>query len=145
MKRSAIPAAAILLGTALLLGGCSGHTGIKAFDRAATPDDTLPAQVSLPDDVDAGSVRLLAVGDGTKYFGATNADKSMGCVVVYRPGNADDWVAGCGGMGGAPEIVEASGANPKSAVILVRDDADTRERESNGWTRLADNILVPAS
>ncbi|MFJ6418090.1 hypothetical protein [Paeniglutamicibacter sp. NPDC091659] len=113
MKRSAIPAVEILLGTALLLGGCSGHTGIKAFDRAATPDDTLPAQVSLPEDVDAGSVRLLAVGDGTKYFGATDADKSMGCVVAYHPGNADDWVAGCGGMGVHRKSSRLRGRTPR--------------------------------
>ncbi|MDQ0095286.1 hypothetical protein J2T21_003184 [Paeniglutamicibacter psychrophenolicus] len=131
-----------LLGVALLLAGCSGYTGVAALDRAAGPGDVLPPGITMIQDFDAASVRLLASHEGVKYFAGTTTDKTTACILVQPAGNDPDWVAGCGGAGAAGEIVEVSGNNPARTVVLVRDDADTRDLEADGFTRLHTNVLV---
>ncbi|MFL4476111.1 hypothetical protein ACIPVK_19125 [Paeniglutamicibacter sp. MACA_103] len=142
VRKTRVQAAATLLGLSLVLAGSSGYTGIAQLERAAGPDDALPPGIVMAEDFDASSVRLPAVGGGARYFAGTTTDKSTACVLVHNAGNEPDWFAGCGGAGATGEIVEASGTNPSLTVVLVRDDADTRDREADGFTRLHHNILV---
>ncbi len=142
MRRNRVPAVAGLLGGTLLLAGCSGYTGVAALDRAAGPGDALPPGITMMEDFDAASVRLLAAHEGVRYFAGTTTDKTTACLLIQPAGNDPDWVAGCGGAGAAGEIVEVSGSNPARTAVLVRDDADTRDREAGGFIRLHPNVLV---
>jgi outer membrane murein-binding lipoprotein Lpp len=142
MARCSIPILAAVFGAAVLLSGCSGQVGLKALDRASTPDDKLPAGVTLQNDMNADSVRLLATKDGVKYFAAENADATIACVAVVPPGDAPRWIAGCGSLNTSGRIVEVSGLGGAPSTTLVADGFDTRKLESGGWTKVADNILV---
>ena len=142
MRKNRFGAVAGLLGVALVLAGCSGYTGVGELDRAAGPEDVLPPGITMTEDFDAASVRLLAAHGGTRYFAGTTTDKATACILVHPAGNEPDWIAGCGGAGATGEIVEVSSTNPARTVVLVRDDADTRDREAEGFTRLHTNVLV---
>ncbi|MGP9652082.1 hypothetical protein ACT3TP_16560 [Glutamicibacter sp. AOP38-B1-38] len=47
-------------------------------------------------------------------------------------------------MGAADLIVTASTMPSNMSASLVRDNADTRTLESQGWTRIHENILIPS-
>jgi hypothetical protein len=135
---------AICIGLLLPLGACSSHTGIRALETQSTPADVLPTGVELDDTVDAESSRLLTTHKQVRYFAAASHDSSVGCIIVVPPGTDPQWFAGCGGMGAADLIVTASTMPSNMSASLVRDNADTRTLESQGWTRMHENILIPS-
>ncbi|RAX50335.1 hypothetical protein DQ353_05090 [Arthrobacter sp. AQ5-05] len=96
----------------------------------------------MMEDFDAASIRLLSAHGEARYFAGTTTGKTTACILVQPAGNDPDWIAGCGGAGATGEIVEVSSTNPARTVVLVRDDADTRDREAEGFTRLRTNVLV---
>lgn len=141
MKRvslSFVAAAGIAI---LLLAGCSGQAGLEVFDRAATPEDSLPAAVTLPTEVNRDSSRLLATKDSVRYFAVQSDDARTTCVAIFPSDEDLDWHAGCGGTTGSGEIVKVSSAKGPFSTILLGDHSDTGKIES-GWTRIADNVLV---
>lgn len=138
-------AATILVAMVAPLSACSSHTGIAALERPATPDDALPAEVMLGDTIDRDSARLLTTHEQNRYFAATSPHSTDACIIVVPSDSSSPWVAGCGLLG-APDIIVTASITPgKSSASLVRDDADTRTQESEGWTRIHDNILIPAT
>jgi hypothetical protein len=140
-----ILAATILVGVMAPLSACSSHTGIAALERPSTPDDALPAEVMLDETIDRDSARLLTTHEQNRYFTATTPHSTNACIIVV-PFDADaPWVAGCGLLGATDIIVTASITPGSQAASLVRDDADTRALESEGWTRIHDNVLIPAT
>ncbi|WP_269936516.1 hypothetical protein [Arthrobacter sp. HY1533] len=124
----------------LLLSGCSGQTGITALDRDATPEDALPAFITVPDPANRESARLLATRDGVRYFVAESDDSKTACLAVVPPGEPPNWVMGCGPNTGPGEILETTGAAMSSARLLA-DDSETEKLEP-GWTKVTENILV---
>jgi len=125
----------------LLLGGCSVPAGLKALDRAATSEDTLPAFVILPEGVSGSSARLLVTQDGVRYFAAESDDARTACVAVVPPGESPDWHVGCSDASGPGQIVTVSGQNGSLSTTLLADGSDTGKLVP-GWTKIADNILV---
>jgi hypothetical protein len=136
-------AATILVAMMAPLSACSSHTGIAALERPSTPDDALPAEVMLDDTIDRDSARLLTTHEQKRYFTATTPHSTDACIIVVPSDANSQWVAGCGLLGATDIIVTAS--TGAKAATLVRDDADTRAQESEGWTRIHDNILIPAT
>ncbi|WP_427017501.1 hypothetical protein ACQCSX_02440 [Pseudarthrobacter sp. P1] len=142
MRRYPVPLIAAVIGASLLVGGCSSQAGLKVLDRASTPEDKLPAGVTLPQEVNADSARLLATKDDVKYFAAENDDVTVACVAVVPPGDVPQWIAGCSGLNVTGRIVEVSGLGGASSTMLVTDGFDTRALELDGWAKLTENILV---
>lgn len=142
MTRHPFPVITALVGAALLLGGCSGQAGLKALDRAATPEDKLPPGVTFQQDVKADSARLLATRDGVRYFAAENADATVACVIVVPPGGDPRWMAGCSTLNTTGRIVEVPSVGGAPSTMLITDGSDTRKVESEGWTKVTENILV---
>jgi hypothetical protein len=132
----------ICIGAMLSLSACSSHTGIQALERQPVPGDELPAGVDLEDTINRDSSRLLATHEQVRYFVAASPDSSEGCIIVVPPGADPRWFAGCSLLGATDVIVTAS-TTPGNSATLVRDDADTRALESEGWFRIHDNILIP--
>ncbi|MGP9503076.1 hypothetical protein ACT3TS_12785 [Specibacter sp. AOP5-B1-6] len=141
MKRVSFPLVVAAGLAAILLSGCSGESGLKALDSAATPDDTLPAFVSLQEQVDRDSSRLLATRDGVRYFALQSDDARTTCLAVVPPGEGPDWQVGCSDARRSGEIVNMSSSKEQLSTILLGDDSDTGKLEP-GWTKIADNILV---
>lgn len=140
MKRSSVSLATTAGLALLLLSGCSGQAGIKALDRDATPEDALPAFITVPDPANRETARLLATRDGVRYFVAESDDSKTACLAVVPPGESPNWFVGCGPNTGAGQIIESGGAGVSSARLLA-DDSDTEKLES-GWTKITENILV---
>ncbi|WP_162943614.1 hypothetical protein [Arthrobacter celericrescens] len=142
MKRQLVSVFAAALGAALLLGGCSNAAGIKALDRAATVEDTLPGGVSAESDVAPDATRLLATHDSVKYFVGMK-EAGGACLFVVPEADPGLGSAGCTDSpttGG--EILRVGG--PASPTTLVTDGFDSKKLESEGWTRIHDNLLVKA-
>ena len=133
----------LALSALMLLSGCSGHTGIEALERPQVSGDAVPAGVNLTAPISRESVRLLTIHEEVHYFAATSEDKADGCIIIVPPGAEPDWFAGCGLLGASGEIVTASKTPNNNAATLLRDDADTRIQESEGWTRIHKNVLIP--
>lgn len=139
-----ISVATILLGATMLLSGCSGHTGIQALERPAVSGDALPAGIDMGDIINKESVRLLTTHDQVRYFVASSPDSADGCIIVVPSGEDPQSFAGCGLLGSTDVIVTASRMPGNKAATLVRDDADTRALESEGWTKIHENVLIPS-
>jgi len=140
MKRQLVSVCAAALGAALLLGGCSNAARISALDRDATAEDALPSGFSAENDAASETTRLLATHDGVKYFvSATDAGGS--CLFVVPEANPGLGSAGCKESpttGG--EIITVSGR--VSPAKLVTDGFDSKKLESEGWTKIHENLLV---
>ncbi len=143
MKRVSVPLFAAAGIAVLLLTGCSDQAGLKALERTATPEDTLPATVNLSTEMNRDSSRLLATQDGVQFFGIQSGDASTTCVAVVPPGEDPAWQVGCGDTRGSGEITKISSVNTQLSTILLGDDFDTGKLEP-GWTKIADNILISA-
>jgi hypothetical protein len=142
MNRYSIPLITAVLGTAILLGGCTAPSGLKALDRQATADDSMPEDITFGGTgVKTESARLLAAKDGVRYFAAKNEDTHEACVVIAPEANPPLWVAGCGSFARGGEVVTVRGPTGLSA-ILVTDGTDTKRRQSEGWTQVQDNVLT---
>lgn len=138
-------AAVIGIGAMLSLSACSGHTGIQALERQPVPGDALPVGGGdLGGIINRDSSRLLTTNEQVRYFVAASPDASEGCIIVVPPGADSRWFAGCSLLGATDVIVTASTTPGNNAATLVRDDADTRALESEGWSRIHDNILIPS-
>lgn len=138
-------AATILVAMMAPLSACSSHTGIAALERPSTPDDALPAEVTLGDTIDRDSARLLTTHEQKRYFTATTPHSTDACIIVVPSDANSPWASACGLLGATDIIVTASITPGNTAASLVRDDADTRAQESEGWIRIHDNILIPAT
>lgn len=141
MKRLSFPSFVVAAIAVLLLGGCSEESGLKALDRAATPEDVLPSFVTLQEQVDRDSSRLLAARDGVRYFALESEDARTTCLAVVPSGAHPAWQLGCSDTRRSGEIVNMSAAKESLSTILLGDDSDTGKIES-GWTKISDNILV---
>ncbi|WP_146070392.1 hypothetical protein [Arthrobacter sp. GMC3] len=141
MNRVSIPLIAGASMAVLLLGACSGQTGLKVLERAATPEDELPAIVTVEAPVDRSSSRLLATKDGVRYFALQSDDARVTCVARVPSGGDIGWQLGCGETKGSGEIVKMSSMNDLYSTILQGDDSDPGKTES-GWTKISDNILI---
>lgn len=128
----------------LLLSGCSGPAEIKALERAATPEDALPAFVTVQESANRDTSRLLVTKDGVRYFVIQSDDARTTCLARVPAGEAPNWLVGCGDTKNPGEIVNiSSNISPEGPVstILLGDDSDTGKIES-GWTKISDNILI---
>uniref|UniRef100_UPI0040341EC5 hypothetical protein n=1 Tax=Glutamicibacter sp. AOP38-B1-38 TaxID=3457680 RepID=UPI0040341EC5 len=143
MRMRRISLAVIGIGGVLALTACSGHSGIQALDEQFASEDALPAAVDLGDAIDRESSRHLTTHEQVRYFVAASPDSSLGCIIVVPPGADPHWFSGCSSLGATDVIMTASTPPSGLAASLVRDDADTRELESEGWIRIHDNVLVP--
>jgi len=139
MKRHTFPVLTAALGAVLLLGACSNAAGIKALDRPATAEDALPESFAV-DEFD-GQTRLLATHDGVKYFGARGKDAGTACIAAVLETDPKDAWAACGPFSSDPVIVTTSGKDG-TETKLVRDGFDSKKLESEGWTRIHDNLLI---
>lgn len=133
------------LGVMASLTACSGNTGIQALDRPAASEDSLPSDIDLSDPINTESSRFLVTHERVRYYVATTNDSADGCIIAVPSETGPDWFAGCGLLGAADVIVTASRNSGHTAATLVRDDADTRALEAEGWIRIHDNVLVPSS
>jgi hypothetical protein len=143
MKRQLVPVFAAALGAVLLLGGCSNASRVGALDRDATAEDALPGGFSAEGEAAPEATRLLTTHDGVKYF-VSAKDASGTCLFVVPETNPGLGVAGCKESpttGG--EILTASGQD-RSETKLVTDGFDSKKLESDGWTRIHENLLVKA-
>lgn len=140
MKRRSFPYIAVVGIAGLLLTGCSGQAGLKALQRDATPEDALPSSITLSEDVNRDSSRLLATKDGVRYFAVQSDDARTTCVAVVPP-DENDWHVGCGETRNSGEIINVSSAKGPYSTILLGDESDTGKIES-GWIKVSDNVLV---
>jgi hypothetical protein len=142
MNRYSVPLITAALGAAILLGGCTAASGIKALDRQATAEDKMPENITFGGtDVKTDSARLLAAKDGVKYFAAKNEDSHEACLVIAPEANPSLWVAGCGSFARGGEVVTVNSATGVSAVLLA-DGTDTGRWQSESWTKVHDNVLA---
>ena len=104
----------------------------------------MPDGISLSGtQVKGENARLLAEKDGVKYFAAKADATNEACVVIVPDTDPSLWVAGCGSlMNSGREVVTVNNATGKSAVF-VDDGIDTKQWESEGWTKVHDNVLIP--
>lgn len=135
-----------LLTVPLLLGGCASNGyGIAALKAPAGPKDVAPEDVNLPflEQVDAATLRFLVEDDGRQYFAAQSTDGAQACLAVFHVDQQVTDYAGCGVAVGSSSnrIVTVSGQDRRSAV-LVRDNADTAQLESEGLRRVHQNVYV---
>jgi hypothetical protein len=148
MNRHTFPLITVVLTAGILLGGCTAPSGIKALDRQASAEDRMPDGITFSGtQVKAENARLLAEKDGVKYF-AAKADATHEACLVIAPHTDTDTdpsatSSGCGSlMNSGREVVTVNNATGKSAV-LVDDGIDTKQWESEGWTKVHDNVLIP--
>lgn len=141
MKRMSFPIVVAASIAVALLSGCSAESGLKALDSAATDEDALPAFVTLQEQVDRDSSRLLAIRNGVRYFALQSEDARTTCLAVVPPDVDPDWQVGCSDARRSGEIVNMSSLKGSLSTILLGDDSDTEKLEP-GWTKIADNILV---
>lgn len=141
MKHASFPFVVVAGLAALRLSGCSGESGLRALDRAATPDDALPLFVTLQEQVDRDSARLLATRDGVRYFALQSDDARTTCLAVVPPGVDPEWQVGCGDARRSGEIVNMSSSKEQPSTILLGDDSDTGKDEPR-WTKIADNLPI---
>ena len=148
MKRLPLPLVSAASIAVLLLGGCSGQTGLsgqvelKALDRPATAEDTLPAMVKLPEGMNVETTRLLVTHEGVQYFATESDDSRTACLAVVPVGGNAGWITGCNGGDNNGEIIMVSGHKGALPTKLVTDGFDSGTLESSGWIKIADNILV---
>ena len=133
--------AAILAG-ALLLSGCGGTTGLAALDRPATAEDTLPGHVTIPPEVEPESVRLLVEDGRFQYYGSQDADRRLGCFLIVATDKAEDQVTSCVEMKAQPFNVAVAAPVAGISASFVADGFNTAQLESEGWTKIHDNVLV---
>jgi hypothetical protein len=142
MNRYSVPLITAVLGAAILLGGCSAPSRLKALDRQAAAEDKLPQGVTFAaTEVSTDNARLLASQDGVKYFAAKNENTYEACLVIAPEDDTSLWVAGCSSYARGGEVVKVKGPTGISAV-LVTDDTDTGQLQSEGWTKVHDNVLA---
>ncbi|KNH16105.1 hypothetical protein ACU18_14740 [Arthrobacter sp. ZBG10] len=141
------PAAAMaILTVPLLLGGCAGDgSGIAALTTPAGPEDELPsdAHFQFPEHIDATTLRFLVEDNGRQFFAAQSTDGAQACLaVVNADGHVTDY-AGCAAAAGSSsnKIVTVTGSDRRPAV-LVRDNADAAQLESEGLKRVHQNVYV---
>ena len=145
MNRHRFPLITAVLAAAILVGGCTAESGIKALDRQSTAEDRMPEGITFTGThVNAEDARLLAANDGIKYFAAKDDATNEACVVIVPDTNPSLWMAGCGSLNSVREVVTVNNASGKSAVLVV-DGIDTKRWESEGWTKVHDNVLIPGS
>ena len=135
--------AVAVLAAAVVVGGCSGQQGLKALDRPATDRDALPSGVVVMDGANTtltDSFRLLAEQDGYSYYVGQDVGQSLSCLAVVPAGDEPAWGAVCGDLTHGDHIVGLSLDNGRLNVRLVGDDADTKKLESEGATRVHQNI-----
>ena len=146
MNRHTFPLITVVLATGVLLGGCTAQSGIKALDREVSAGDRMPEGIRFAGtQVKGENARLLAENDGVKYFAAKDDATHEACVAIVPDTNPSLWVAGCGSlMNGDREVVTVTNATGKSAV-LVQEGIDAKQWESEGWTKVHDNVLIPGS
>jgi hypothetical protein len=131
-----------VLGVAILLGGCTAPSGLKALDRQATAEDKMPEGINFQGtEVNTENARLLVSKDGVKYFAARNENTHEACLVIAPDASPSLWVAGCSSYARGGEVVKVKGPTGLSAV-LVTDGTDTGQLESEGWTKVHDNVLT---
>ncbi|WP_309105325.1 hypothetical protein [Arthrobacter sp.] len=143
MNRHTFPLIAVVLAAGVLLGGCTAQSGIKALDRQVSAEDRMPEVIGFAGtQVKDENARLLAQNDGVKYFAAKADATNEACVVIVPDTNPSLWVSGCGSlMNSGREVVTVNNATGESAV-LVEDGIDTKQWESEGWTKVHDNVLI---
>jgi hypothetical protein len=142
MNRYSVPLITAVLGAAILLGGCTAPSGLKALDRQAAAEDKMPEGINFQGtDVNTENARLLASKDGAKYFAAKNENTNEACLVIAPEASPSLWVAGCSSYARGGEVVKVTGPTGQSAV-LVTDGADTGQLQSEGWTKVHDNVLT---
>jgi hypothetical protein len=131
-----------VLGAAILLGGCTAPSGLKALDRQATAEDKMPEGINFQGtEVNTENARLLASKDGVKYFAANNENTHEACLVIAPDASPSLWVAGCSSYARGGEVVTVKGPTGITAV-LVTDGTDTGQLQSEGWTKVHDNVLT---
>jgi hypothetical protein len=141
MNRYTVPLITAVLGAAILLGGCTAPSGLKALDQA-TAEDKMPEGINFQGtDVNTENARLLASKDGVKYFAAKNENTHEACLVIAPEANPSLWVAGCSTYARGGEVIKVTGPTGVSAV-LVTDGTDTGQLQSEGWTKVHDNVLT---
>ena len=139
MKRQLVPVLAVAFAGVLLLAGCSNAAGIKALDREATADDVLPEGFAVEELV--GQPRFLATRDGVKYFVARGRTGATACVVAVPESDPNDAWAACGPLG-SDQVIVTTSSEDGTSTQLVRDGFDSKKLESEGWTRIHDNLLI---
>lgn len=139
MKLRTVLAVAVML-SAGLVSGCAGSpnaAGFKALERTATSADQLPPEVDLGG-IELGEVLLVAERNGKKYYLGQAGKGAHGCLITVLEGGA--WYSGCSDATEG-HLLTSSGPDQVPAM-LVADGFDTRDLESHGWTKIADNVLV---
>ena len=134
---------AVLAAAVLVFTGCSAEQGLKALDRPATDRDALPNGVVVMAGADktlTDSFRLLAEKDGYSYYVGQNVKERVSCLAVVPAGDQPAWGAVCGDLSRADHILGLGLDNGRLNVRLVGDDADTKKLESEGATRIHQNI-----
>jgi hypothetical protein len=126
-----------------LLAGCSESPAIKALKRPAAQGDTLPDDVTMSSagDLEVDEPRLLVEHEGVKYFAARSSNDLGACIAVVPTNRARPWVVGCGSWSTQDEIIKVSGAD-RGSTMLVRDGVDGERLESEGWTKVHDNVYT---
>jgi hypothetical protein len=140
MNFQTVSAVAAILSAGPAVGGCAGSTvpaGFKALERTATAADTLPPEVDLGD-IELGKVLLVAERNGKKYFVGQASKGAHGCLITVPADGR--WYSGCSDATEG-HLLTSSGPDQQPAM-LVSDGFDTRDLESLGWTKIADNVLV---
>jgi hypothetical protein len=132
-----------LAGAVVVLTGCSGDQGLKALDRPATDRDTLPSGVVVMGGADqtmTDSFRLLAEKDGYSYYVGQNVKERVSCLAVVPAADQLAWASVCGDLSQGDHILGLGLDNGRLNVRLVGDQADTKKLESEGATRIHQNI-----
>lgn len=141
MKVQIVSAVAVILSAGAAVSGCSGSAaapGFKALERTPTAADQLPDMVDLGG-IELGKVLLVAERNGKKYYlGQASKGAAHGCLITVPADGA--WYSGCSDATEG-HLLTSSGPDQQPAM-LVSDGFDTRDLESHGWTRIADNVLV---
>lgn len=142
MRRHKLSMIAVLAAAVVSMTGCSGEQGLKALDRPATDRDTLPSVVVMgsANKTLTDSFRLLAENDGYSYYVGQDVKQSVSCLVVVPAGDETAWAAACGDLSQGTHILALGLDKGRLNVRLVGDDADTKKLESEGATRIHQNI-----
>lgn len=95
VPRALVPAVAVVA-----LAGCSTGSGYADLDREATAADVLPTDLPgyATEEFVGASARFVGEHDGVEYFLGRWDEMPGACVIAYR--SADDWIGGCGSVGG---------------------------------------------
>lgn len=131
-----------LLITASVLGmtACASGSDLKILEQDPQPEQPTAHSSQIPEIIDPGSLRFAVEYQGANYFIGTSTDKNMGCVLAY-PTTGNNWLSGCGALGGNNVIVNTSNGSG-TQVILVGDGADPRTLIDDGWTQIHQNIYL---